>query len=89
MSDRLAAYLLDACVVLFGLIIDNALAERVQVGAKPNIEYKPKYTLDQLLDASFRLPRPFTPKPADGLHTLLMMAGRKGSGVKLWTGKTH
>jgi len=88
-SDRLAAYLLDACVVLFGMIIENALAERVQVGAKPNVEYKPKYQLEQLLDPSFKLPRPFTPKPANGLSALLAMAGRKGSGVKLWTGKPH
>lgn len=88
-SDALAAYLFDACVVLFGLIIENALAERVQVGVKPNVEYKPKYSLAQLLDPSFRLPQPVQPKQTNGLSALLAMAGRKGSGVRLWQGKTH
>lgn len=88
-SDALAAYLLDACVVTFGLIIENALHERDNIGTQKEPKYEPRYTLPQLLDPAFRLPRPqpvVPKKQGDGLAVLLAMARQRGSGVKLWTG---
>ena len=61
MRNKLEAYLLDSCVVTFGIIIDNALHERVPVGPKEKNEWKQKYTLDQLLDNKFYLPDPLRP----------------------------
>lgn len=56
----IARYSINKAVNFFGTAIENALAEMVEVGIKPNIEHKPKYTLSQLLDKDFRLPRPAT-----------------------------
>lgn len=58
----LVRYQINKAVTYFGMVIDNALAETVEVGIKPNIEYQPKYTLSQLLSDDFRLPRPKTGK---------------------------
>jgi len=60
-KDKLEAYLLDSCVVTFGIMMDNALQERVSVGPADKHEWKSKYTLDQLLDNKFYLPDPARP----------------------------
>lgn len=54
----LTRYLVNKAVTYFGMVMDNALAETVEVGLKPNVQLQPKYTLAQLLSDEFRLPRP-------------------------------
>lgn len=79
----LVRYLGDKAVTFFGITIDNARQERIKVGN----ESQAKYTLYQLLDDNFRLPRPMPkPKPlaSGGLAQILAMAGQPGSGVKMW-----
>lgn len=85
-KNTIAAYCVDKTVLTFGIIIENALGERDKVGK----EYVDKYTLSQLLDPAFKLPRP-QPEPrraqtvtSNGLAAVLAMAGQPGSGVKLY-----
>lgn len=70
----------------FGIAIENALAERVNHGDEKRPKWVDKYTLEQLLDANFHLPKP-PPKPKaapppSGFGLLLALAGQPGSGVK-------
>lgn len=90
-TDSIAAYCVDNAVLTFGIVIENALAETVEVGMGNNKRNEAKYTLAQLLDNNFKLPRPApakkTPKvqPAqDGFALLLALAGQPGSNVKRW-----
>lgn len=85
-SDPLVAYQVDACVTTFGITIENALLERNETGVGQHRRSEPKYTLTQLLDPAFRLPRPMTEKQKakQGIQGLLAMAGQRGSGVKKW-----
>jgi hypothetical protein len=53
-NDPMARYCLDGAVILFGTIIENALLERQRVGDGKST---PKWTLKQLLDPTFTLPR--------------------------------
>lgn len=46
----------DNAVVYVGMVIENALHEREEVGSGNNKRWKAKYTLKQLLDPAFRLP---------------------------------
>lgn len=48
----------DNAVNFVGAVIENALLERDKLGD----EWRPRYTLHQLLDDEFRLPRPLSPK---------------------------
>lgn len=50
------AYQFDNAVVFVGNAIENASQEMKQVGSGKNKEWKPKYTMRQLLDPDFRLP---------------------------------
>lgn len=59
-DDPLAAWMLDNAVTIFGTLIENALQERWDVGAVGAKQSIPRYTLPQLLDSKFRLPRPET-----------------------------
>ena len=92
-DDALAAYCFDGAVTALGLVIETALGERVPaLGAKGATV--PRYTLAQLLDPAFTLPRPQptaraqpggSPRgaPADApLANLLALAGQPRSGVK-------
>lgn len=87
-TDTIAAYCLDKAVLTFGIVVENALGERNKVGK----EYEDKYTLSQLLDSAFKLPRPqpgphrmqANPQMSNGLATVLAMAGQPGSGVKVY-----
>jgi hypothetical protein len=85
--DDLTRWQVDNAVLTFGLIIENALVERINHGTDNQPRWEPRYTLAQLLDPSFKLPRPYVQKPQSGLGALLAMAQRKGSGVKLWEGR--
>ena len=55
--NDLAAYQFDNAILFGGLVIENALQERKPVGDPAKHETEPKYTLTQLLDPDFRLPR--------------------------------
>ena len=92
-TDTIAAYCLDKAVLTFGIIIENALQERDKVGVGKDVEYRDKYTLSQLLDPKFKMPRPqprmgmtqgAQPMANSGLATVLAMAGQPGSGVKMY-----
>lgn len=81
--DSLTRYLADNAVTFFGLTIENALAERVNKGSEKEPKWEDKYTLAQLLDPAFRLPRPPTAKQQrqqSGLKAMVManpsMVGR-------------
>lgn len=89
-TDNIAAWCVDNTVLTFGIIIENALAETVEVGMGNNKRSEAKYTLAQLLDNNFKLPRPApakkTPKAQqqNGFALLLALAGQPGSNVKRW-----
>jgi len=53
-KDEFIAYQIDRAVICFGIIIDNALLEMLETESDKSI---PRYTLEQLLDESFLLPR--------------------------------
>lgn len=57
-EDSLAAYCFDSAVSLLGTVIENALAERTEGEGQS----ERKYTIEQLLDPAFTLPRPQTAK---------------------------
>lgn len=50
----------DNAVHFFMTVIKNALEERVEADTKKEPRWEAKYSLDQLLDDDFRLPRPLT-----------------------------
>ena len=98
-SDRLgvtndwAAYQIDDAVVWFGVTVENALAERVNHGSAEKPDWRDKYTLEQLLEPDFRLPRPGQPltgKQAAAqalssyIDTLIGSAGKLGSGGRVF-----
>jgi len=56
-EDSLTAYLLDGAVVTFGTIVENTLQEMVETGSDASKRSKPRWTLGQLLDPTFKLPR--------------------------------
>lgn len=86
-QDSLAAWCVDDAVMWFGLTVENTLVERVNTGTEKEPKWEAKYTLAELLDPLFRVPtpQPVVPrKPVNGLAALMALAGKKGSGVKLW-----
>lgn len=94
--NKLEAYLLDSCVVTFGIIMENALHEREPIGPPEKHDWKPKYTLDQLLDDKFYLPSKSNfiqtksltsgelPPFAGGLSQILALAAENNNGIKTW-----
>jgi hypothetical protein len=73
----------------FGMTIENALAETIKQGTGKDAKTVHKYTLTQLLDPAFFLPKPAPPvktaQPAqNGFAALLALSKQAGSGVKLW-----
>jgi hypothetical protein len=56
--DPLAAYMLDNAVLAFGTIIENALMEQHEIGSGQGKKWVKRYTITQLLDPEFKLPRP-------------------------------
>lgn len=72
-------------MIWFGITIENALGERVNIGTPKEPKWEARYTLAQLLDPLFKLPKPEpVKKPAqlNGLGLLLALAGQPGSNVK-------
>lgn len=76
------AYQFDNAVTRFGDAIENALGERQNVGDEKKPQWEPKYSLSQLLDNDFRLPRPVPEEQPSGLDGLKMLAGVKTHKVK-------
>jgi len=78
--------------------MENALNEREQVGPPDKHDWKPKYTLSQLLDSKFYLPDPSRPAitsrfmkesdlpPFQGgvLQILALAADNTNKGIKTW-----
>lgn len=88
-EDSIAAHCVDDAVLWFGLTVEATLTERTNTGTPKEPKWEPTYTLTQLLDPLFRVPRPRrkpTKKPTSGFAALLALAKQQGSGVKLWTG---
>lgn len=54
--DRWTAYQFDTAVSLVGTVLENAANEMERVGPDDKPEWKPKYTMSQLLSDDFRLP---------------------------------
>lgn len=76
-----------------GLTVENALQERIEAGKGASYRSELRYTLTQILEPAFRLPRPASltasasdpDAPSDaGLAWLMAMARAKGSGVTAW-----
>ena len=88
--DEWTRYCFDNAVTYFGSVIEGALTETVEQGMGNNKRSVAKYTLRQLLDPVFRLPRPpqepraAHPQGGSGLAALLALAGQPNSGVKQW-----
>lgn len=82
----MGAFLFDSAIHACGLTVENALTERVNTGTQDRPKMEARYTIHQLLDPLFRLPRPQPVKPLtqqpNGLALLMAMAGQPGSGVK-------
>ena len=55
-TDAWISYQIDRAVTVFGIIVDNALLERMEIGTEGDTVQR--YTLNQLLDPEFYLPRP-------------------------------
>lgn len=85
-EDPWLALQIDQAVALVGLAIENAAQEMERIGPKDKPEWRPKYTLAQLLDPAFKLPTE-EPRPAEdkagGLSTLLGLAGKLKGGIKV------
>lgn len=56
LNDAWLALQFDNAVTLIGTVIENAAQEMVKVGPDDKPEWKPRYTMKQLLDPDFRLP---------------------------------
>ena len=81
-ADPWVALQLDNAVALVGITIENASQELTNVGTKDKPDWKPKYSMAQLLDDDFRLPAPpKAEKPKSGIEAL-----RALKGVKVWKG---
>lgn len=85
----MAAYCIDNAVRVFGVLIENALEERVNNGTKDKPQWEPRYTLQQLLSPHFHLPEPARAKPVlsdieRGHQMLLEMTKNPRSRVKAW-----
>ena len=55
-DDEWLAYQLDSAVVAVGSSLEAASQEMEKVGSEEKPEFRPKYTMQQLLDDDFRLP---------------------------------
>lgn len=69
-EDEYAAYCLDGAVSLMGVMIENALQEMDEVGPEEHRRRVPRYTLRQLLDPEFTLPRQDNESSGDDLAVL-------------------
>jgi hypothetical protein len=83
MPCSLAAWMLDSAITWFGITIENALSERVEIKMGTKVQSTPKFTLIRLLDENFRLPPPPEEKTSTNPWSPLMgWLGRGGNKVK-------
>ena len=75
------AYQFDSAVTLLGNTVESALMERKEVGMGKHKRLEQKYTLAQLLNPDFRLPRENGPGGDDPVGTLKSLEGK---GVKVF-----
>lgn len=71
--------------MMVGMALESGLQELQNVGDEKHVKLRPKYSLDQLLDDEFRLPRPPTAaeRKKAGVKSMLAMAkSRKGIGYR-------
>jgi hypothetical protein len=73
------AYQFDSAVSFLGNTIESASMERKEVGMGQHKRLEQKYTMQQLLDPDFRLPREDGPGEDDPVKAL---KGLEGMGVK-------
>lgn len=59
-------WMFDNAIHFFMSVMHAALSEREKIGDAKNAEWKAKYTLSQLLEDEFRLPRPISHKAKRG-----------------------
>ena len=90
-GDSILAWCIDKTVLWFGITVENLLGETVEVGYGKDKRHDKKYTIEQLLDCDFKLPRlaptpKVRPMPAQDGFALLLALAREGprSGVKMW-----
>lgn len=83
-EDSLAAWMLDSAVQWFGITIENALAERIEVKMATKTESKPRYTLVRLLNPATKLPRPLDIDGQQGnpWSSFAQLIGKRGGLVK-------
>lgn len=74
-KNSLAAYLFDGAVITFGSIVESALHERIEVGSGDSKKFVDKYTLKQLLEPSFKLPREDRQAQSANINMLKGVAG--------------
>lgn len=82
--DSLTRYLADNAVTFFGVTIENSLAERVNNGSEKEPKWEDKYTLAQLLDPAFRLPRPLSAKEKRQRSGLKALVAAFPGAVGIW-----
>lgn len=86
-DDSIAAWCVDKTVLWFGMAVENLLAETVEVGFGKEMRREKKYTLEQLLDPTYKVTRPLPePKVARpmGLAAMMALAAQSGGGIKVW-----
>lgn len=81
-EDRWAAYQFDSAVTFVGVVIENALHETREVGVGQHKRQEPKYTIAQLLDPEFHLPRPGG--AADSVPQDVAYKAMAGRGVRVF-----
>lgn len=84
-EDSLAAWMLDGAVKWFGMTIENALMERVEMKlGNGTTKSSPRYTLTRLLDSNTKLPLPveMMRQQANPFSAFLQMAGKSGKMVR-------
>jgi hypothetical protein len=89
-DDPWTAYQLDTAVATLGQVIEGALQEMHNVGSEKEPRWEPRYSLSQLLEPAFRLPkegqqqRALSTAQADAAAALKAMTGK---GVKVFKAK--
>lgn len=88
-SNPWIAYQFDNAVALVGNVIEGASQEMEKFGPKDSPEWKPKYTMAQLLDDDFRLPTPKKPPTEQDAIAQLRSLAQRGLGVKVFKAKPN
>lgn len=72
----------DNAVVYTGSTIEGAAQEMVNAGSDEKPDWKPRYTMKQLLDPDFRLPTEQAKEESDFEDFVDFLEGRHISGLK-------